>query len=119
MSQARAIYELAKRVFHVLKNDPQNFELEFSGTRRRSGRRLQGEGKSSDFNSSPRLVANVRPSRMTADVSSKGKGCSVSCPSNLKRSIQENSGFACAATCIDKRGHDFDRGKEKKKSTSL
>ncbi|PSS34794.1 Bromodomain and PHD finger-containing protein [Actinidia chinensis var. chinensis] len=109
--QARAIYELAKRVFHVLKNDPQNFELEFSGTRRRSGRRLQGEVKSLDFNSSPRLAANVRSSHMTADVSSKGKGCSVSCPSNLKRSIQENSGFACAATCIDKRGHDFYRGR--------
>ncbi|KAF5953415.1 hypothetical protein HYC85_006271 [Camellia sinensis] len=35
-SQARAIYDLAKKVFHVLKTDFENFELEFSETRQRS-----------------------------------------------------------------------------------
>ncbi|KAM1353470.1 hypothetical protein ACFX2H_032954 [Malus domestica] len=41
--QARAIHELAKKVFHVLKTSPNNFELEFSETRQRSGRKAQGE----------------------------------------------------------------------------
>ncbi|CAI9113232.1 OLC1v1013805C1 [Oldenlandia corymbosa var. corymbosa] len=37
--QARAIHELAKRIFHVLMTSPQNFELKFPSTRRRSTRR--------------------------------------------------------------------------------
>ncbi|XP_057512172.1 uncharacterized protein LOC130794312 [Actinidia eriantha] len=41
--QARAIHELAKRVFHTLKTDPEKFELEFSLTRRRHGRKRQVE----------------------------------------------------------------------------
>ncbi|RXH82044.1 hypothetical protein DVH24_036385 [Malus domestica] len=41
--QALAIEELAKKVFHVLKSSPDDFELEFSETRQRSGRRAQGE----------------------------------------------------------------------------
>ncbi|GFZ01783.1 DNA-binding bromodomain-containing protein [Actinidia rufa] len=41
--QARAIHELAKRVFHTLKTDPEKFELEFSLTRRRYGRKRQVE----------------------------------------------------------------------------
>ncbi|KAJ9544742.1 hypothetical protein OSB04_024449 [Centaurea solstitialis] len=39
--QAHAIDKLAKRVFHVLRTNPENFESEFSGTRRRSCRRSQ------------------------------------------------------------------------------
>ncbi|THG11118.1 hypothetical protein TEA_019221 [Camellia sinensis var. sinensis] len=41
--QARAIYDLAKMVFHVLKTDFENFELEFSETRQRPRRGPQGE----------------------------------------------------------------------------
>ncbi|GMP51593.1 hypothetical protein CsSME_00017763 [Camellia sinensis var. sinensis] len=41
--QARAIYDLAKKVFHVLKTDFENFELEFSETRQRPRRGPQGE----------------------------------------------------------------------------
>ncbi|KAI3750578.1 hypothetical protein L2E82_21244 [Cichorium intybus] len=41
--QAHAIHKLAKRVFHVLKTNPENFESEFSGTRRRSCRRSLDE----------------------------------------------------------------------------
>lgn len=37
--QARAIHELANKVFHVLKTNPENFASEFSGTRRRSMRK--------------------------------------------------------------------------------
>lgn len=38
--QARAIHELAKKVFRLLKTDPEEFEQQFSGTRRRSTRKL-------------------------------------------------------------------------------
>ncbi|XP_059653801.1 uncharacterized protein LOC132300640 [Cornus florida] len=41
--QARAIHELAKRVFHTLKTDPGRIEDEFSHTRKRPGRKPQGE----------------------------------------------------------------------------
>ncbi|KVH94929.1 Bromodomain-containing protein [Cynara cardunculus var. scolymus] len=41
--QAHAIDKLAKRVFHVLRTNPENFESEFSGSRRRSCRRSQDE----------------------------------------------------------------------------
>ncbi|KAK9755373.1 hypothetical protein RND81_01G020500 [Saponaria officinalis] len=41
--QARALEELAKKVFHVLKTDPEKFELEFNATRRRSSRKVDCE----------------------------------------------------------------------------
>ncbi|KAI8014165.1 Bromodomain and PHD finger-containing protein 3 [Camellia lanceoleosa] len=41
--EACAIYDLAKKVFHALKTDFENFELEFSETRQRSSRGPQGE----------------------------------------------------------------------------
>ncbi|XP_015582469.2 bromodomain-containing protein DDB_G0270170 isoform X1 [Ricinus communis] len=56
--QARAIDELAKKVFHVLKTDPENFEFEFSGTRRRTSRRPKCEAKSSACSSSSKLITN-------------------------------------------------------------
>ena len=37
------LHELTKKEFHVLKTYPENFELEFSETRQRGGRRAQGE----------------------------------------------------------------------------
>ncbi|KAL3615825.1 hypothetical protein CASFOL_040119 [Castilleja foliolosa] len=36
---ARALHELANKVFHALRTDPENFVSEFSGTRRRSMRK--------------------------------------------------------------------------------
>ncbi|KAF5939173.1 hypothetical protein HYC85_023432 [Camellia sinensis] len=92
--QARLIYDLAKKVFHVLKTDFENFESEFSETRRRSSRRLQAEAKGLNFNSSPRFTTNVRSSGMTSDVSSKGRRCSLNGPSNLRRNIQGKPGFS-------------------------
>lgn len=63
--QARAIDELAKRVFHVLENEPENFEPEFAGTRRRSARRAQIESKdcrlSADFNKPAKLTTTTYP----------------------------------------------------------
>ncbi|KAK1412473.1 hypothetical protein QVD17_33753 [Tagetes erecta] len=46
--EAHGIHKLAKRVFHVLKTNPENFESEFSGSRRRSCKRSQDE--TNDFN---------------------------------------------------------------------
>ncbi|KAL7202700.1 hypothetical protein ACSBR1_034216 [Camellia fascicularis] len=106
--QARVIYDLAKKVFHVLKTDFENFELEFSETRRRSSRRPQGEAKGLNFNSSPRFATNVRSSCMTTVVSSKGTRCSLNGPSNLRRNIQGKPGFS--HTRVDTREHDFSPG---------
>ncbi|KAG7949231.1 hypothetical protein I3843_13G051300 [Carya illinoinensis] len=41
--EARSIQELAQRVFHALKTDPENFVHEFSLTKKRPGRKPQGE----------------------------------------------------------------------------
>ncbi|MFS7888499.1 putative chromatin remodeler Bromodomain family [Helianthus anomalus] len=41
--QAHGIDKLPKRVFHVLRTNPENFESEYSGSRRRSCRRSQDE----------------------------------------------------------------------------
>ncbi|CAL5423709.1 unnamed protein product [Camellia sinensis] len=106
--EARAIYDLAKKVFHVLKTDFEKFELEFSETRWRSSRRAQGEAKGLNFNSSPRFATNVKSSCMTTDVSSKGTRCSLNGPSNLRRNIQGKPGFSC--TRVDTREHDFPPG---------
>ncbi|KAI7980837.1 Bromodomain and PHD finger-containing protein 3 [Camellia lanceoleosa] len=106
--EARVIYDLAKKVFHVLKTDFENFESEFSKTRRRSSRRPQGEAKGLNFNSSPRFTTNVRSSGMTTDVSSKGTRCSLNGPSNVRRNIQGKPGFS--RTRVDTREHDFPLG---------
>lgn len=71
--QARAMDELAQKVFHVLKTDPENFESEFSGTRRRSGRRCQGKAKDCAFNSNAKTSKNFRPVNVTNDILSKEK----------------------------------------------
>lgn len=95
-SQARAIYELAKKVFHVLKTAPEKLELEFPVTRQRSCRRPKGEGKSLNFNSCRRVTTNFRTKS-----SSSG-------PSNLGRSIWGNPGFTSTSK---KRDNDFSPGK--------
>ncbi|KAK2991624.1 hypothetical protein RJ640_025251 [Escallonia rubra] len=45
--QARAIHELAKRIFHTLKSNPTRIEYEFALERRRPGRKPQGDAGSS------------------------------------------------------------------------
>ncbi|KAK1391138.1 Bromodomain-containing protein [Heracleum sosnowskyi] len=71
--QGRAMDELGQKVFYVLKTDPENFESEFSGTRRRSGRRCQGKAKECAFNSNARTSTNFRTVSVTNDISSKQK----------------------------------------------
>ena len=39
------MHELAQKVFHTLKTNPQNFGLEVSQARRRPGRKPQGESR--------------------------------------------------------------------------
>ncbi|KAI7993772.1 Bromodomain and PHD finger-containing protein 3 [Camellia lanceoleosa] len=91
--QARVIYDLAKKVFHVLKTDLEYFEPEFTKTRRRSSRRPQGEAKGLNFNSSPRFTTNAR--------------CSLNGPSNVRRNIQGKPGFSLVLCARDGRRSNF------------
>ncbi|KAE9621593.1 putative chromatin remodeler Bromodomain family [Lupinus albus] len=68
--QARAISEVAKKVFDLLKSDPEKFELEFSETRRKVGRRNQGDLRDSRDMKSNEISIGV-PSK-TAPSSSRG-----------------------------------------------
>ncbi|KAJ6708494.1 BROMODOMAIN-CONTAINING PROTEIN [Salix viminalis] len=90
--QARAIDELAKKVFLVLKTDPENFDLEFSGTRRRSGGRPRHEAKGSTYSSSPKVETISKSSIAAVHVSPKPTPSLISCSSSLKRAIRLNSG---------------------------
>ncbi|KAK3017748.1 hypothetical protein RJ639_005064 [Escallonia herrerae] len=93
--QARAIHELAKNVFHVLKTDPENLKSEFSGTRRRSSRRLQGGAKELKLRMGPRPSTDGRPGRLVFDTCPKGP---LSGPSIFRRNIGGNPGFGSTAS---------------------
>ncbi|XP_043815254.1 bromodomain-containing protein DDB_G0270170 isoform X7 [Manihot esculenta] len=86
--QARAIDELAKKVFHVLKTDPENFELEFSGTRRRASRRPKSEAKSSTYSSVSKLATNSRSNNVTPSASGKPVCNSANSIANLRTAGQ-------------------------------
>ncbi|KAL2319450.1 hypothetical protein Fmac_028419 [Flemingia macrophylla] len=73
--QARVINELAKKVFDLLKNNPEKFELEFSETRRKIGRKNQG-----DF----RDTTDLKTSEIVIGVPSKTSPCSSRGRSNRK-----------------------------------
>jgi hypothetical protein len=114
--QARAIHELAQKIFHVLKTDPENFELEFSETRRRrrrrrrSGRRLQVEARGSIKSSCPKLPTNEKSGSMTTDLSSKTMP-SFGNSLNLRRCFQLCSQYSSIATCNDAIDHEVLSGK--------
>ncbi|XP_034913743.1 uncharacterized protein [Populus alba] len=111
--QARAIAELAKKVFHVLKTDLDNFELEFSGTRRRSGRRPQHEVKGSSYSPSLKVARSSKSSNTNTAVhaSPKPTPCLTSCSSSLKRAIRVNSACLGISTHSDARDDEvlYDR----------
>ncbi|XP_058000213.1 uncharacterized protein LOC110661512 isoform X3 [Hevea brasiliensis] len=87
--QARAIDELAKKVFYVLKTDPENFELEFSGTRRRlMSRRAKDEAKRSNYSSTSKLALNSRSNSMALSVSGKPMLSSANSTVNLRPAMQ-------------------------------
>ncbi|XP_059305194.1 uncharacterized protein LOC132056838 [Lycium ferocissimum] len=89
--QARAIYELAKKVFNVLKTNPGNLEVEFPVTRRRSMRRLQNEATDT------RHSRDVIPDG-SRNVSSKNIGLGPSVPSTFRRSSKETPSLTTNAT---------------------
>lgn len=91
--QARAIYELAKKVFHLLKTNPGNFEVEFPGTRLRSMRRLKNEAKE---NHSRGVIPDG-----ALDDSSKNIGLGQSVSSTFRRSSKEGPSFTNGAAPID------------------
>ncbi|KAJ6407624.1 hypothetical protein OIU84_011003 [Salix udensis] len=103
--QARAIAELAKKVFHALKTDPDNFKLEFSGTRRQSGRRPQHEVKGSTYSPSLKVAMSTKSSNTNTavHVSPKPTPCLTSCSSSLKRAIRVNSACLGITTHSDAR----------------
>ncbi|KAJ6362746.1 hypothetical protein OIU78_003027 [Salix suchowensis] len=103
--QARAIAELAKKVFHALKTDPDNFELEFPGTRRQSGRRPQHEVKGSTYSPSLKVAMSSKSSNTNTavHVSPKPTPCLTSCSSSLKRAIRVNSACLGITTHSDAR----------------
>ncbi|KAK1563224.1 hypothetical protein Q3G72_024365 [Acer saccharum] len=115
--QARAIHELAKKVFQALKTDPDNFELEFSETRRRSGRKQQSEASGPIHSPSPKLATNLKFNNTAANVSSKTMRCSLSGSSNLKRS-RGTPGCSTAATPISARDHEMLSGAKDGRKTS-
>ncbi|XP_056172640.1 uncharacterized protein LOC115677038 [Syzygium oleosum] len=92
--QARAIHELAKQVFHLLRTNPNDFELQFSETRRVT-RRSQAEIRGQTNSSSRRTHKNVRSSR---DISSKAFQSSTG-PSNL-RNVSMNSRSCGTASLV-------------------
>ncbi|KAK9196333.1 hypothetical protein WN943_004461 [Citrus x changshan-huyou] len=97
--QARIIHELSKRVFHALRTDPGNFELEFSETRRRTGRRPQIEPKGQISSSILKPATKFRSNSMTANVSSK----TVSGATILRRRSQRNPEKPSAASTLTAR----------------
>ncbi|GAB4833101.1 hypothetical protein Ancab_031347 [Ancistrocladus abbreviatus] len=70
--QARVLDDLAKKVFHALKADPKMFEVEFSSTRRRSGRRNFDDHRISNLSSCSKLASDSRIDCTSADVTVKG-----------------------------------------------
>ncbi|KAJ9698927.1 hypothetical protein PVL29_007814 [Vitis rotundifolia] len=79
--QARALRELAQKVFDALKTHPETLELEFSQIRRRPGRKPQGEGSVSHT----KLASNLKS--IGIGVSSNGRTCSLNGPS-IRRNTQ-------------------------------
>ncbi|XP_027337171.1 bromodomain-containing protein DDB_G0270170-like [Abrus precatorius] len=98
--QARVINELAKKVFDLLKNNIEKFELEFSETRRKVGRRNPGDFRDSiDMNSC----------EIDTGVPSKTVPCSSRGTSNRK-SIRANHGCPDIAKHVDARDVEIPSG---------
>ncbi|XP_076941864.1 uncharacterized protein LOC143611549 [Bidens hawaiensis] len=90
--QAHGIHKLAKRVFHVLRTSPENFESEFSGGRRKSGRKSQDE--TNEFDDKLLLKTSEKSSAATVDAYLKNTS------SFIHRSFLEYPRIASKATQI-------------------
>ncbi|XP_022761345.1 uncharacterized protein LOC111307589 isoform X2 [Durio zibethinus] len=107
--QARAIHELAIKVFHSLKTAPENFELEFSETKRRTSRRFMSEATAPTNSSSSKLPTNLRPNSKT-NISSKSMPCFLRNSSNLRKSIRGIRQHSDAAADFNARDHEMNSG---------
>ncbi|XP_021910584.1 bromodomain-containing protein DDB_G0270170-like isoform X2 [Carica papaya] len=105
--QARAIHELAKKVFHALKMDPENFESEFSETRRKNGRMRPGEARRSLNYSTPKLPTNMRFNSLVTNESSKSMLCSSSGSINVRRGPKGNLECSASATYFNTRDYEM------------
>lgn len=88
--QAHGIDKLAKRIFHVLRTNPENFEAEFSGNRRRSCRRSQDE--TNELNCKSFLKNSEKNSTATTDA------CLHNSTYFIYKSFLENPRFASKTT---------------------
>ena len=100
--QARAISELAKKVFHELKTSPEKFELELSETKRRVGRRNQGDLKAS---------TNAKSNEPASGVSQKVMPSSFHGISS-KKGFKENQGCSGIAKQVNARSLEVRSGKK-------
>ncbi|KAK7350353.1 hypothetical protein VNO77_08879 [Canavalia gladiata] len=98
--EARVINEIAKKVFDLLKNNPEKFESEFSETRRKVGRRNQG-----DFRDS----TNMKSNDIAIGVPSKIVACSSRGTSNRKN-FRENYGCHDIAKHVDAKDVEISTG---------
>lgn len=99
--QARVITELAKKVFDLLKNNPEKFEVEFSETRRKVSQRSQGDLSDS---------TDLKSSEIAIGVPSKTVPCSSRGTPN-KRTFKANHGCSGIAKHVDARDSEINTGK--------
>ncbi|XP_050215457.1 uncharacterized protein LOC126666664 isoform X2 [Mercurialis annua] len=65
-TEARAISELGQRLFHSLRTEPENFQLEYSRTRKRTGKKAESEAGCLNIKSAkPGSAKNDQPLRRT------------------------------------------------------
>ncbi|XP_058110791.1 uncharacterized protein LOC131253689 isoform X2 [Magnolia sinica] len=95
--EARSIHDLAKKVFHALRTNPENFELELATMRRRPGRtpknHASGKGQGE-------ATSTGNP---TVDVSSSGRHRSLNGQSGVRRNLREGLTVRGPSHNVDRR----------------
>ncbi|KAK6943304.1 Bromodomain [Dillenia turbinata] len=89
--QARTIDELAKKVFHTLKTDPESFERENVASRRRSCRRIHSESEISNYGACPKFASNAKVTITSVTASFKATSNSIS-EATRRRNPRANPG---------------------------
>ncbi|WCJ27882.1 DNA-binding bromodomain-containing protein [Euphorbia peplus] len=98
--QARAIDELAKKVFHVLRTDPDNFVAEFSGTRPRAYKKAKCEAWHSTNGSSSKVATNSRWGSVTTNISRKSTPNSSNSKVDLRATKRAIPGYSSSGINI-------------------
>lgn len=91
--------------------DPENFESEFSETRRKNGRMRPGEARRSLNYSTPKLPTNMRFNSLVTNESSKSMLCSSSGSINVRRGPKGNLECSASATNFNTRDYEMLSGK--------